>query len=257
MGTTELSWRAEEACLAAWPSSRQLLLEGWLLRASGGEIRRANSVNPIRGGSRDPGSVLETAEAVYGMLGQSSLFRVLSFVDGMDEALENAGYLAEGTTLTLMADMTEIQSSTNGSVEVTATPGADWLRARARLGAVDAQNSRIYEAMLGAILVPRAFAAARQDGEIVSLAFAVVQSGLAVVESVVTDPQFRQRGFGRQTVGHLLSWADAQGASAACLQVVADNPAALALYRSLGFDRELYRYHYRRKDLGGQGGAKP
>ena len=30
-----------------------------------------------------------------------------------------------------------------------------------------------------------------------------------------------------------------------CLQVVADNTPAVALYESMGFDREVYRYHYR------------
>jgi N-acetylglutamate synthase len=31
------------------------------------------------------------------------------------------------------------------------------------------------------------------------------------------------------------------------LQVAADNVAGRALYRKLGFDTELYRYHYRRE----------
>ncbi|WP_246757367.1 hypothetical protein [Methylobacterium sp. OT2] len=39
--------------------------------------------------------------------------------------------------------------------------------------------------------------------------------------------------------------AAGEGARAACLQVVAANTPARALYRALGFERELYRYHYR------------
>ena len=44
MDRLELSWRAEEACMNAWPATRQVVMDGWLLRASGGPIRRTNLV---------------------------------------------------------------------------------------------------------------------------------------------------------------------------------------------------------------------
>ena len=50
-------------------------------------------------------------------------------------------------------------------------------------------------------------------------------------------------------MGKLIDWACGQAAEGAALQVVADNAPAHMLYRSLGFDRELYRYHYRREPL--------
>lgn len=232
--------------MAAWPSPRQLICDGWLLRASGGVTRRTNSVNPLRSGRRELAAILGTAEAAYTSLGRDTVFRVLSIAEETDRPLADLGYAAEGNTLTLFNDSANRRPATE-PVDLTAEPSKEWLATRARLTAADEEESRVYETMLDFIVLPRAFAATRQGGAIVSIAYGVVHRNLAVIESVATDPDARQRGYGRRTVGKLLDWAATQGAEAACLQVVADNPAALALYRSLGFSTELYRYHYRRK----------
>lgn len=247
MDATELSWRAEEACMAAWPAPRELLLHGWLLRVAGGSVRRPNSVNPLRGGGGDPTPILATVETIYGALGQSPLFRVLSLVEGTDDALARRGYEAEGETLTLYGDIDGFALAADSPTELSVVPGAEWLEARAVLGKVAAAESPIYEAMLNSLLLPRAFAATRVDGQIAGLAYAVICDGLGVIESVVTEESQRRRGLGRQTVGRLLQWARDEGAFGVCLQVVADNAAAVGLYRSLGFGRDLHRYHYRRK----------
>ncbi len=251
MDPTELSWCAEEACMAAWPAPRELLLEGWLLRAAGGGHRRPNSVNPIRGGASDPSAILPTVEAIYGAFGQAPLFRVLSFVEETDDVLAANGYTAEGETLTLFGEIDGFAISSERSTELAIVPGAEWLKARAELSEIDAAESQIYEAMLGSLLLPRAFAATRDgdraDGKIAALAYGVVCNGLGVVESVVTDKAKRQRGYARQTVGRLMQWAKDEGAYGVCLQVVADNAPAVGLYRALGFNQELHRYHYRRK----------
>jgi GNAT superfamily N-acetyltransferase len=115
------------------------------------------------------------------------------------------------------------------------------------MGAFDDADRRIFREMTGLIVGDRAFVACKRDNEIAALAYGVVRKGLLVVESVETDGRFRQQGLGRKTVGGLIDWARRAGVSAACLQVVADNLPGRALYASLGFDRELYRYHYRRK----------
>ena len=244
---SDLAWKVEEACLNAWPSPRQVVMGDWLIRISGGPTRRTNSVNPMRAPSYDPASVLETAQAMYRRQGQDTIFRIPSIALGADRQLEDLGYAYEGETCTLFADLGQAAPTWDHAVELTTRPTGEWLKAKARLSPMQESEHWIYEAMLGAIAAPRAFAASRVDGEIASVAYGVVHDGLLVVESVVTDERLRQRGLARRTVGKLIDWACGQAAKGACLQVVADNAAAHMLYRSLGFDRELYRYHYRRE----------
>lgn len=245
-----LAWRVEEACLNAWPSPRQVLLGSWLLRFSGGATRRTNSVNPLPAPSHDLREVLADAEALYCAQGLPTLFRVLSMTEAMDAPLEALGYTAEGETRTLFADIGRARLDWDGEVDLTAKPSNDWLAAKARLTPLPEDHQWIYEAMIGAIVSPKAFSASYRDGQIVSVAYGVVHDRLLVVESVATDPLHRGKGLGRRTVGKLMDWASGQGAQGACLQVVADNIPALALYKSLGFERELYRYHYRRSRTG-------
>jgi len=233
----------------AWPSPRQAVFEGWLLRAAGGAIRRANSVNPLRGARATPARIIAVAEAVYGARRQTPLFRITSLVaaDGLDEALAAAGYAPEGRTATLHADLSLRQEAGDSAAELSSEAGMEWLTARQRLNGVDDAEQRIYKEMLASIVVPKAFAATRADGEIAAVAYGAITNGLTVIESVVTDAALRGRGLGKRTVGALLAWGRANGAQGACLQVVADNAPAVALYRGLGFTRELSRYHYRRK----------
>jgi ribosomal protein S18 acetylase RimI-like enzyme len=253
MTTDDLAWTAEEACQNAWPSPRQVLLEGWLLRASGGQTRRTNSVNPLRSGPRDPSRIVAAAEGIYRSIGQSALFRVPSIVAEMDGPLERQGYVAEGETCTIFADLAGHRTEHDGTIELSEDPSEEWLTARTAMNpaeSADAAGSP-YRQMVGSIVLPKAFVARRVDGALVAIAYGAIHDQLLVVESVGTHPDHRQRGHAARTVSGLMGWAKSRGIQGCCLQVVADNSAARALYRSLGFGTELSRYHYRRQPAAG------
>ncbi|MFE0754212.1 GNAT family N-acetyltransferase [Inquilinus sp. NPDC058860] len=245
MSADDIAWRVEEACQNAWPSPRQMLLGGWLLRASGGATRRTNSVNPLRSGPRDPSGIIAAAEGIYRGLGQPARFRVPSIAAGMDGPLQRQGYAAEAETATLLADLADHRPRDCAWIELSDRPDEDWLALRSD------PDDPVFRQMLDSIVLPKTFASCRIDGRVVATAYGVVHDRLLVVESVATDPEHRQRGYGTRTVGHLMDWALTRGAGGACLQVVADNQPALALYGSLGFRTELYRYHYRSKATAG------
>ncbi|MFC3322745.1 GNAT family N-acetyltransferase [Mesorhizobium cantuariense] len=246
-GDDDLNWQIEQACREGWPAATETVVDGWLPRRSGGRIRRTNSANPLRGRRGAPDAVIDAAEAFYIGHGQTPLFRVPDIAGELEAALDHRGYQPEGGTIHLHAGIGDLAEVRDEQVTVSPMPGEDWLTARFRMGAFDDAERRIFREMTGLVLGDRAFVSYERDSEIAALAYGVIRNGLLVVESVETDGRFRQQGLGRKTVGGLIDWARRAGASAACLQVVADNMPAGALYASLGFSRELYRYHYRRK----------
>jgi ribosomal protein S18 acetylase RimI-like enzyme len=249
MAPDDLNWRMEEACREAWPSALETLTDGWVLRRSGGRIRRSNSANPLRSKRGAPEKVIDAAEAFYAGHGQAPLFRVPDIAAELEPELDRRGYGREGGTIHLHADIDALLGDNSGDVTVSPTPSERWFEARFRTGGYDEAERRVFRAMTGLIIGDKAFVSCERDNEVVAFAFGVIRNGLLVVEAVETDARFRQQGLGRRTVGGLIGWARRAGATAGCLQVVVENTPARALYASLGFSRELYRYHYRRKTV--------
>lgn len=244
----DLNWRVEEACRNAWPSPRELIYRGWVMRFSGGTIRRTNSVNPLRGLREKPETTIEMAETLYQSLGRRPIFRVPQIANDLDQSLTACGYDFDGGSTVFLCDLATHSTAISDDVAVETEMSNDWHSESNRIGATSENgHDAIFRDMVATIVIPKAFASLKADGRIVAKAYGAIHDGLLVLESVATDPAYRQRGYSRKVVSALMIWAKTQGAQAACLQVLADNTPALALYGALGFNRELYRYHYRRK----------
>ncbi len=165
-----------------------------------------------------------------------------------DELLERSPTIAsEGESITLYAELAPDAARDPTLSRSRARPGAAWLAAMASLQGQTSPQAAIYRGVVESIAIPAGFVALREGGEWAALAFGAVADGLLCCESVVVDPRRRGQGCGRGLMRALLAWGAGQGAHGVCLQVAADNAPALALYRSLGLARELYRYHYRRE----------
>lgn len=246
------AWDAEDACLNAWPAARTVFIGNWMVRASGGPIRRTNSANPLRRGDRDLAQILDEVRSVFDRLDQPCIFRVPTLVENVHETLDAVGFQnPEAETCTLLAELARQSPTPDPDVTLTTLPSEAWLAARAEFNAADEDVSRVYREMLAAIAGPTAFAMTNTaDGQVASIAYGAVSRGMIVIESVATRPSARREGHGRRVVSALLSWAAARGVAHATLQVVADNTPAIELYRSIGFTTELYRYVYRRLPAG-------
>lgn len=240
----DLCWRAEMACRAAWPAQQESNIRGWTACRSGGSIRRVNSLNQRPESQVIDDRLIDRVEAHYAPFEQPALVRVVSFAGASTEALSRRGYRLEGATTTLHAEIDSTGRASGQGVTIWPDPNEDWLAARNRIAASD---PALFRAMLDLIEGPRLFSGAQVDGTIQSVAYGVVVDGLLVIEAVATDEAHRGRGLARKSVQLLLNRAASEGVNEAVLQVVADNQPARALYRSLGFSREVFDYFYMRQ----------
>lgn len=242
----DLQWRGEEACRRAWPTPHEITRDGWLFRFGGGARRRTNSISPSPGPRTSIEETLSFAQTFYGERTLPILFCIPSMAAGADDILASHGYMPIARTRTLLAEFEPTQrSSVDPAVELSDAPDAEWFRAHLDLNGFASDHLPAFRETAAAIQDAAAFVAYRQDGVIAAQAYGVVCDGLLVIEAVVTGAAYRRQGLARATVNTLMAWAQDRGATAACLQVLADNAPALALYRALGFERDLYRYHYR------------
>jgi len=253
-----LARRVEEACLNGWPALREVVFDGWLIRLADGHTRRTNSVNILSAGLQPLDRKIPYCEAVYAAQGLPAIFCIPSTAGpALDLMLDERGYEPpEDESCVLAMDFRERPPRPAGdAVLEEGFPGEMWLGALARLHEQSERTQQIHRRVLASLSLPAVFASVRSDdGDPVALAYGAVHDGLVCVNSVVTDPAFRRRGLARQAVAAVLAWAHGRcGATGACLSVVADNDPARALYAGMGFTREMYRYHYRRRSgIGGR-----
>lgn len=237
--------RIEEAAWHAWPAARTSHLAGWRLRTGPTATRRENSVQAMTfGGEPALDDAIDAVEALYAAVGGFPCFQLtgLSAPSGLDAALAERGYRAEGWSSVLVRALDVVPEEPAGVVlEGRATAFAMQAVADPRWPAAE-RAARA--ALFGRIRRPLAFAVRTVGGEPVAGGLCVVDGGLAGIAAMRTATATRRQGYGLAVLDRLLVWASRMGARTAWLQVEADNAPAAALYRSAGF-RPLYDYHYR------------
>jgi ribosomal protein S18 acetylase RimI-like enzyme len=247
VGPSPLAARELEAVSGRlWPATESEWLGQWCLRAAAGFTARANSVRPLGDPGVDLDDALARVVAWYGQRGLPALIRSVSG-SGLDRELTRRGWTSDRETLmqtTTVAKarrlLTGARPGNAGDVTMESEPSASWLR-RFR----DGSPTPAALAVLTGIPVV-AFASVGDGGEHPAAAIGrcAVEGPWAGLAAIEVAPGARRRGLAHAVTGALLDWAHGRGAMRVHLEVMANNPAALALYASLGF-AEHHRYTYR------------
>lgn len=246
MGHTTLACAIEEMSINAWPSFRQVLMGGWVLRFADGYTFRSNSVQPIYGCDEDVSEQVRRCEAMYASMRLPCAFKVSPAVQppDLDALLETSGYRVHTpTSVRVLGDLPEPIGDAGLSIE----PLDAWIEAYSSVCDLSDAKRRLHAGIVERIPLPICTMVAREDGVPVACGLGVLQGDYVGLFDIHTAQSMRRMGLGTRVVRGILGWARGRGASKAYLQVVRDNSPAIALYDKLGF-RHAYSYWYRVKD---------
>ncbi len=239
--------RIEEAGLNALQTQRQLFYDGWVLRVSPGNAKRARSVSAHFESYLPVVEKIAYCESVYERCGLPALFRITPFSrpHDLEAALLQRGYVAFDSTL---VQTTRLEAPLNDSsvaedAMVRSVDAAAFAEAAGVLrGSTPTQRAAHMERLANSPLHSQ-YVTVHAGGEVVGTAQVALEGSVAGIFDVITAHEAQGRGIASLAVAHLLAWGWQHGAAIAYLQVTATNAPALAVYRKFGF-RTLYTYHY-------------
>ena len=239
--------RYEAAGFRAWPASFVQYDGTWVIRLTAGlPAKRLNSINPLDPG--DESNILDRiarAARRFDAYGRPLTFRISPLAGRtLANHLDREDWLSfsESIVMRLGLDAARLDGVMD---QIPLKDISRYVGAALRVHALEPAMRPGLSEVIGSIEPEAGLFVAEEGDEPVATAICVQDRDLAGLFEVATHADRRGNGHGRQVVRSALKWARHRGAREAWLQVEADNGAALALYRSLGFT-EVYRYHYRR-----------
>ncbi|RSS55364.1 GNAT family N-acetyltransferase [Streptomyces sp. WAC01280] len=235
------------ATARAWQPVESEPLGEWTLRAADGFTRRANSALPLG----DPG--VPVAEALtrvrewYAARKLPAYVQTATGAEGTQELLcaelDRHGWRREVSAQVQIGALAPIgdQDADVSAVRLSRTVDEAWLGRYQRFGepspavrpVLTSGPSVWFASVAGTGGVPAAIGRCVVDGR---------WAGFMAVE---VDPALRRRGLATTVMTALARQALDEGASAAWLQVEADNDGARALYDGMGFAVHHHYHHYR------------
>jgi len=230
----------ETLALRAWPALDVEVADGWLLRASDGFTKRANSVNALKAPVTPLMNRIERATTFYRDRDLPLLIRVTPLCEpGLDDALNDLNFQSGGRSHVMVTNLDGVQDE-NPSVILDGIATDAWRYGFLNASGLSQDRDDVLDRMLGQV-APRSIYASIGDQ---AFGRAVVEAGYVGLFSVAVSPDARRQGLAGRINSSLMAWGRSRGARRAYLQVEAHNEPAISLYRSVGF-REAYSYHFR------------
>jgi len=234
--------------LNAWAALQTLVYDGWVIRFAEGYTRRANSVNPLYSSSIPIEKKLHFCENLYRSRNLPVVFKICPSVypSQLDEKLSASGYQKDSLTSVQIVDLQAVHLQETPEAEIQEDLSNEWLENFCRMSAVSDVHRKTLQKILLNIVPSHCFVSLQSNDRVVACGLGVLQSGYVGLFDIVTDPDFRNLGYGRHVVMNILAWGIQKKARKGYLQVMLDNAPALHLYSKIGF-MEQYQYWYRIK----------
>lgn len=242
--------RLEELTLNTSPAIHQALYDGWLLRASGTDTRRANSATAMQSSTLPLDEKIVRTEEWFRAHGQPAIFRLTEAIapPELDGLLASRGYTREVETWVMTLDLStgippgDYHVPQGAKVlERNESEGLDDIhRMKAVTPELRAQDLKRHALWKG----PQVFLSLKTINGVASTGMARLEAGHLGIFNMRTASKARGKGYATILVAYLLAWGLELGAKNAFLQVDQENASAIVVYKKFGFT-PAYSYWHR------------
>lgn len=234
----------EELNFNAWPALRTVHFDGWLLRCTGGQSRRVNSVNVLTRGVVPLPEKIAAAEAIYARWGRSAVFRLTPLSEPeLDALVADRGYGTEASTFVQVASLEAPPRALGVAISDRSDEG--WIAAALQIRGLSGDEAVAFGKQHRAVGIDCGWAVIHNEaGAAVAVGVVAIERGWAGLHGIYVAKGARRAGIARRLSEALLAHAYERGARRAWLQVEQNNAPAIPLYAALGF-RTAYEYHHR------------
>ncbi len=244
--------RIEDAGLNASAPPQQRWVDGWLVRCSPGKAQRARCINALSEGVLPIAERLTICHAIYRQARLRLLLRITPFSrpPDLDAWLERRNYQRFGESWVMVCEALDtIAAAPTPQLPAGSTVQDVGVEVYAHIigelrGTVLSEIQAHAQRLSNSPVPYRASVLRSSDGRVLACAQRAIENDCVGLYDVFTVPTERGRGLSRALCAQLLAGARQQGARVAYLQVEANNHAARAVYRRMGFV-DAYAYHYR------------
>ena len=248
----ELGRQAEQAGLNATSPPQESRIEGWLIRLSPGQAKRARCINALEPGALPVEELLARCARSFHAAGLPLVVRITPFTQPpeLDALLAAKGWPAyDAAEVLLRPQLDDVLGwPLPGGQVLHAVDALDFARQMGELKGSSALEVQAQAERQSQSPVPyQGFWLRRntiRGWELLACGQIAREGDWVGLYDIYTPAPFRGQGHARMLCLALLQQAFAQGARRAYLQVGEANAPALALYRGLGF-QQAYRYHFR------------
>ena len=245
-----MDFTIEELTMNAWPSLQTILMEGWIIRISGGYTKKANSVNPIYSFENNLDQKINYCENIFKQNSLPIIYRIIECEDHkkIDKRLEELKY--QKIYLSSVQICNEIKRINCKTEQITVDKvlTESWKNCFYYCNnIINMETINIIDNMLNNIRQNVISVYIMDNETFAGCGYGVIEKGFVGLFDIVVKEEFRGKGYGKAIVETILDKAEETGIKMAYLSVANDNIVAKGLYEKLGF-REIYKYWYRKKD---------
>jgi ribosomal protein S18 acetylase RimI-like enzyme len=240
--------RLEEISMNSWPSLKNEIYDGWILRYSNGYTKRANSVIPLYKSSLPIYEKIELCREKYLSNNLPLIFKLTELNNDIDEILDNNKFNKIDISKVKAINVNIIENQTDANVIISNRLEKEWIDAYFEISNLQEKEKQLTSIeMLNRIPGLLITCLKKFDQKIVGVGLGIIDTNYLGLFDIIVDEKYRRNGYGKDIVLNLLAEAKRRKINNAYLQVVENNKAANSLYDKIGF-KDVYRYWYRKEE---------